>query len=142
MSESPPKSGTSGAANPFTPQSALEFMQRMWNPLGMPLPGFALPGAVQAPAGMGAQPGGGLPFPNPAAMFAALDPAEIERKIGELQVIENWLAMSLSMIQMSIKTLELQKASLEALRGAGTAAAASMSPSGGEEPGRRPRRKG
>ena len=59
---------------------------------------------------------GGLPFPNPAAMFATLDPAEIERKIGELRVIEGWLQMSLNMMQMSIKTMELQKASLEALR--------------------------
>ena len=58
---------------------------------------------------------GMLPFPNPAAMFAALDPAEIERKIGELRVIEGWLAMSLNMTQMSIKTLELQQASLEAM---------------------------
>jgi hypothetical protein len=33
-------------------------------------------------------------------------------------VIENWLQMSLNLMQMSIKTLELQKASLEALRGA------------------------
>ena len=50
-------------------------------------------------------------------MFAALDPAEVERKIGELRIIENWLQMSLNMMQMSIKTLELQKASLEAMRG-------------------------
>lgn len=98
---------------PFTPQDALAFLTRMWNPLGVAMPGFGLPGtpaATPAPPGMG--------FPNPAAMFAALDPAEIERKIAELKVIENWLAMSLSMMQMSIKTLELQKASLEALASA------------------------
>jgi hypothetical protein len=93
----------------FTPQSALEFMQRMWNPLGVPMPGFGLPGAAPAP--------GTMPFPNPASMFPALDPAEIERKIGELRVIENWLTMSVNMMQMSIKTMELQKASLEAMRG-------------------------
>ena len=50
-------------------------------------------------------------------MFAALDPAEIDRKIAELRVIENWLTMSVNMMQMSIKTMELQKASLEAIRG-------------------------
>ncbi len=61
---------------------------------------------------------GGMPFPNPAAMFATLDPAEIERKIAELKIIENWLTMSVNMMQMSIKTMELQKASLEAMRGA------------------------
>ena len=59
-----------------------------------------------------------MPFPNPAAMFAALDPSEVERKINELRVIEGWLTMSLSMTQMGIKTLELQKASLEAMRAA------------------------
>jgi hypothetical protein len=98
---------------PFTPQDALTFMQRMWNPLGVPIPGFA---ATATPPGA---PGAGtLPFPNPAMMFAALDPAEVERKINELRVIESWLAMSLSMMQMSIRTLELQKASLEALSAA------------------------
>jgi len=94
----------------FTPQEALEFMQRMWNPFGMPVPGFApmaAPGATQP----------GMPFPNPAAMFATLDPAEIDKKIAELKVIENWLSMTQNFMQMSIKTLELQKVSLEALRG-------------------------
>ena len=98
----------------FTPQQALEFMQRMWNPFGVPIPGFTPPAtAGAAPAGM--------PFPNPAAMFATLDPAEIDKKIGELTIIENWLGMSQNFIQMSIKTLELQKASLEAMRGAAAA---------------------
>jgi len=29
-------------------------------------------------------------------MFAALDPAEIDRKIAELRIIENWLTMSVT----------------------------------------------
>jgi hypothetical protein len=49
-------------------------------------------------------------------MFATLDRPG-ERKIGELKVIEGWLQMSLNLMQMNIKTMELQKASLEALRG-------------------------
>ena len=99
----------------FTPEQAFEFMQKMWNPFG-----FAMPGAVAPPApGMPQPP---PQFPNPLAMFATLDPAEVEKKIGELRVIEGWLTMSLNFMQMSIKTLELQKASLEALR-AGAAAA-------------------
>ena len=106
----PPNSPAGGF--PFSPQDALEFMQRMWNPLGIAMPGFAAPAS---PAGAAAQ--GGMPFPHPAAMFAALDPAEIDRKIGELKIIENWLTMSVNMMQMSIKTMELQKASLEAMRG-------------------------
>ena len=106
---------------PFTPQQALEFMQKMWNPLGLSVPG--------APQAAGTAPT--VPFPNPMAMFATLDPADVERKIGELRVIESWLTMSLNFMQMSIKTLEWQKASLEALR---AGAAASTTPPPEPEP--------
>lgn len=102
-----------------TPQQALEFMQKMFNPLGLAMPGFGVPGST--PAAPAAAPG--MPFPNPAMMFAALDPAEVQRKIDELRIVENWLAMTLSMMQMSVKTLELQKASLEAMRPAAPASA-------------------
>ena len=100
----------------FSPQDAMAFMQKMWNPFGVAIPGFGVPGAEAAGAPAAAAPM--MPFGHPAAMFAALDPAEVERKIGELRIIEGWLQMSLNMMQMSIKTLELQKASLEAMRGA------------------------
>src|SRR6266567_769557 len=109
------------ASMPFTPQQALEFMQKMWNPFGVPMAG------VMPPVAPGVPPA--VPFPNPMAMFATLDPADIEHKIGELRVIENWLTMSLNFMQMSIKTLELQKASLEALR-----AAAASKPQSQPEP--------
>ena len=122
------------SAPQLSAQDALAFMQKMWNPFAMPMP---MPGSASgavtptdAPSGAPAQPAsdasaadampGMLAFPNPAAMFAALDPVQIERKIAELRIIEGWLAMSLNMMQMSIKTLELQQASLEALH-AGTA---------------------
>lgn len=101
---------------PFSPEEALQFMQRMWNPLGVPMPGFPLPGTGAAAAAVA--PAMGMGFPSPATMFATLDPAEIDRKIGELKVIEGWLQMSLNLMQMSVKTMELQKASLEALRSA------------------------
>ena len=110
-------------AMPFTPQQALEFMQKMWNPLGMAVPGAAVAPGVPPAA----------PFPNPMAMFATLDPAELDRKIGELRVVEGWLQMSLNMMQLSIKTMELQKASLEALRGA-QSGNSSSAPSGGRKP--------
>ena len=125
------ESGKQGAGPPaLSAQDAMAFMQRMWNPFAMPMPGSASGAVVPAEAplaGAGApaqsaapnaMPGmmpGMLPFPNPAAMFAALDPAEVERRIGELKVIENWLRMSLDVIQMSIGTLELQHAALEAM---------------------------
>jgi len=127
MSESDQGDAPSGL--PFTPQDALAFMQRMWNPLGVPIPGFAPPAPPP-----GAPAAGAMPFPNPAMMFAALDPAEIERKINELRVIESWLAMSHNMMQMSIRTLELQKASLEAMSAAHRPAGASPRPSKPKKP--------
>ena len=108
-------------APPFTAQDAMSFMQKMWNPLGIAIPGFGLPGTSPAQGEPAAA------FPNPAMMFAALDPVEIDRKITELRIVENWLSMSLNMMQMSIKTLELQRASLEAF----SAAQQSMQSAGG-----------
>ena len=108
------------------------FLQKMWNPFGIPVPGFGTPG-VPGTAGAPFGGTGGMPFPNPAAMFATLDPAELGRKIDELKIIEGWLQMSLNLMQLSIKTMELQKASLEALR-SGQVPAAEKSASGGQRP--------
>lgn len=127
MAKSDESAAQGAPAFPFSPQDAMAFFQKMWNPLGVPIPGMALPGT--GGAGTPNTPGE-LPFVNPAMMFAALDPAEIERKIGELRVIESWLSMSLNMMQMSIKTLELQKASLEAFRSAHQPASSGPAPRG------------
>ncbi len=136
MSDEPTK--PAGAATPFSAEEAMAFMQRMWNPFALPMPGAGPAPQDAAPAGASAtMPGmmaGMMPFPNPAAMFAALDPAEVDRKIGELRIIEGWLAMTLNLMQMSIKTLELQRASLEALQGAHAPA------STGRKAGSRPRK--
>ncbi len=116
-----PSDSTPATGFPMNPKDALEFMQKMWSLPFQNLGAAMLPGASAMPGiGLGGTPGT-LPFPNPLAMFAAIDPKQVERKIDELRVIEGWLQMSLNMMQMSIKTLELQKASLEALRGSGNA---------------------
>ena len=133
MSDESGKKG--GDAPAFSAQDAMACRQRMGNPFAMPMPGSAA-GAVEPtattagsqptptePAPMPGMMPGMFAFPNPAAMFAALDPVQVERKVAELRVIENWLAMSLNLTQMSIRTLELQRASLEALQ-AGSAPAA------------------
>jgi hypothetical protein len=114
-----PPPGTS-----FSAQDALEFMQKIWNPFGVQLGAFAKAQGAGDEESPGATPGfaGAMPFAHPAAMFAAIDPEAVGRKIEEMRVIEGWLQMSLNLIQMSIKTLELQKASLEALRGKPAAA--------------------
>ena len=41
-----------------------------------------------------------------------------------MKIIESWLSMTLNVTQMSIKTMEMQKASLDALRAAQAAATA------------------
>jgi hypothetical protein len=125
-----PKAPPGGGPDPFSPQDAIAFMQKLWNPFGLPMPGLVpQPPSPQGGAGPAA-PVPGMPFPNPAAMFAALDPAEVERRIYELRIIEGWLAMSLNMMQMSIKTLELQKASLEAMRAGHAPSSTRRSPGG------------
>ena len=100
-------------AKEFTPQEAMEFFQKMWNPLGLPVPGMTPP-AGDAPSMPGMPP---FPFP-PNAMnpFMNFDPAEVEKKINEFKAVETWLTMQIGALQMTIKTLEMQKASLEALR--------------------------
>ena len=64
--------------------------RRLWGPLGVPLPGMAMP---------------------------TLDPDEIEKRIAELRSVEAWLAMNLNMVKLSIQGLEMQKAALLAMRG-------------------------
>ena len=52
----------------------------------------------------------GLPAQNP--FMPVLDPDELEKKISELRTVEMWLNSNLSMLQLSIKTLEYQRALL------------------------------
>jgi hypothetical protein len=73
------------------PNDLFEWMQKMWNPMSFPVPGMLTPTA---------------------------DVGEIEKKIRELKTVETWLTMNVGFVQMTIKTLEMQKAALDAL-GAG-----------------------
>jgi len=75
------------------PQDPFEMFRRLWGPLGIPVPGLAMP---------------------------TLDPKEIEKRIAELKSVETWLGMNLNMLRMAIQGLEMQKATLEAMRAATT----------------------
>lgn len=55
-----------------------------------------------------------MPFPM-SAMFPSLKQGDIDKKIQELKTVESWLAMNLGFVQMTIKTLELQQATMTAL---------------------------
>ena len=76
------------------PQDPFEMFRRLWGPLGVPLPGMAMP---------------------------TLDPQEVEKRIVELRSVEAWLNMNLNMVKFSIQGLELQRATLQAMRDAGDA---------------------
>jgi hypothetical protein len=71
------------------PQDPFEMFRRLWGPLGVPVPGMAMP---------------------------TLDPQEIEKRIAELRSVEGWLNMNLNMLRLSINGLEMQKAALQAMR--------------------------
>ena len=83
------------------PKDWFEFMQKMWNPMSFPMPGMVTP---------------------------TVNVEEIEKKITELKAVESWLTMSTGFVQMTIKTLQMQKSALESLRAAGEAAAKSVNP--------------
>lgn len=73
------------------PKDFFEFMQKMWNPMSFPVPGMFMPtGNVE----------------------------DIEKKIGELKGVEAWLTMNIGFIQMTVKTLEMQKSALESFSAA------------------------
>jgi hypothetical protein len=66
-----------------------EFFQKMWNPTSFPIPGMFTP---------------------------TMDIGEIEKKIAELRSVDNWLKMNLTFLQMTIKTLEMQKSALQTIQ--------------------------
>jgi len=80
-------------AGPGLPKDLFEWMQKMWNPMSFPIPGMLTP-------------------------TANVD--EIQNKIRELKTVENWLTMNVGFVQMTIKTLVMQKAALESLGAANT----------------------
>lgn len=76
-------------ADPQTPQDPFEAFRRLWGPLGVPVPGLAMP---------------------------TLDPQEVDKRIAEMKSVEGWLAMTLNMLRLAIQGLEMQKATLAAMR--------------------------
>jgi hypothetical protein len=63
-----------------------------------------------------------------------MDAAEVEKKIRELQTVESWLKMNLNFVQMTVKTLEMQKSALESINE--TARAVTDPKPGGKKPGK------
>ena len=76
-------------ARPGPQADPFEMFRRLWGPLGVPIPGMAMP---------------------------TLDPQEVEKRIADMRSIEGWLTMNLNMVKFSIQGLEMQKAALEAMK--------------------------
>ncbi len=72
-------------AKPVGPQDYFDLMQKMANPAG---------------------------YPFQSLMFPAVDVKEVEKKIAELETVEHWLTANLGLLQLSIKSLQYQKALL------------------------------
>ncbi len=98
---------------PVTPQDMFDMWQKMVNP-----------GA----------------YPLQSLMFPVLDAKEIERKISELEAVEHWLRTNISMLQLTIKSLQYQRAMLKGGEkfqqemAAGTAGAQGAQPAGEQVP--------
>jgi hypothetical protein len=66
-----------------------EFMKKLWNPMGLPMPGMVAP---------------------------TLDIDAVEKKIADLKSVENWLNLNLNMLRLSIQGLEMQRSTLAAMK--------------------------
>jgi hypothetical protein len=71
---------------PVTPQDMFDMWQKMVNP-----------GA----------------YPLQSLMFPVLDAKELEKKIAELEAVEHWLKANITMLQLTIKSLQYQRAMLK-----------------------------
>jgi peptidoglycan hydrolase CwlO-like protein len=66
-----------------------EFMKKLWNPMGLPMPGMVAP---------------------------TRDIDAVEKKIADLKSVENWLNLNLNMLRLSIQGLEMQRNTLAAMK--------------------------
>lgn len=67
----------------------MEFFKSLWGSMGIPLPGMVAP---------------------------TVDTDELGRRIADLKAVEGWLKGNLSMLQMTIQGLEMQRATLMAIQ--------------------------
>ncbi|TSA14187.1 MAG: hypothetical protein D4R74_08670 [Betaproteobacteria bacterium] len=78
-----------------------EFMKKLWNPMGLPMPGMVAP---------------------------TLDIDAVEKKIADLKSVENWLNLNLNMLRLSIQGLEMQRNTLAAMKAMQPASAGAAAP--------------
>ena len=77
------------ATPPFNHADPMEFMKNMWGNMGFALPGMVTP---------------------------TVDTDELGKRITDLKAVEGWLKSNLSLLQMTIQGLEMQRTTLMALQ--------------------------
>ena len=90
-------------------QDPLNFMRNMWGKMGFTLPGMVAP---------------------------TFDLEELDKRIKDMKAVEGWLRMNLSMLQMTIQGLEMQRttvSTVQTMSKMAVDAAKSISPAATEE---------
>ena len=82
-------------SNPTPPKDPMELIKSMWSTMGLNLPAMVTP---------------------------TLDVKELDKRIADLRAVEGWLKMNLSMLQMSIQGMEMQRTTLAAVQSFGQSA--------------------
>jgi len=94
----------SGAGFPFAGNvlESLELMQKVWGAGLAQLPGLPSAGAL---------------MPSVTSMMVpTLDVDELDKRIGDLRAVEQWLALNASMLRASIQALEVQRNTIATLK--------------------------
>ncbi|MFZ4538765.1 PhaM family polyhydroxyalkanoate granule multifunctional regulatory protein [Propionivibrio sp.] len=76
-------------SNSSASNDPLDFTRNLWGKMGFSLPGMVTP---------------------------TFDVDELEKRLVDLKAVEGWLKMNLSMLQLTIQTLEMQCSTLNAVR--------------------------
>jgi hypothetical protein len=84
-----------------------DLFQKMWNPMSFPIPGMFQP---------------------------TMNVEDVEKRIVELQAVENWLKMNLGFVQMTVKTLEMQRSALQSIKESAAASAKKPEKKAGKDP--------
>jgi len=90
-------------------QDPLNFMRNMWGKMGFTLPGMVAP---------------------------TFDLEELDKRIKDMKAVEGWLRMNLSMLQMTIQGLEMQRttvSTVQTMSKLAVDAAKSINPAAAEE---------
>jgi len=85
----------------------LNFVRNLWGNMGFNLPGMVTP---------------------------TFDVNELEKRINDLKAVEGWLRMNLSMLQMTIQGLEMQRATLSVVQAMGDVANKAQEPAAFKPP--------